>query len=419
VSVIVVAGINHRSVPLPLLERMAVPPARLPKALHDLASRDHIAEVVLLSTCLRTEVYAVANRFHGAVSDIRNFLEEWSGIPPESFSDFLYSYYDEAAVEHLFKVASGLDSAVLGEGEVLGQVGDAWEAAWAEGTTGSALAVLFRHAVEAGKRVRTETAISRGTTSLSQAAVAMAVDRLGTLAGKTVLVIGAGGMAESMAQALSGAGERLVANRTLSRARELAERCGGTAVRWKDLPTALVRADLVLTSTASPESLLDVGDLEPLLCERAGRPLLVVDIAVPRDVDPSVGTLPGVTLLDIEDLSSYAKRALTGRRGEVPRAEAIVAEEVTRYLETANQRQLAPLVAALHQRAEEVRARELARYERRLRSMNPPERQVVEALTKAVVAKLLHPPTMAVKASAGTPSGERLAEALRQLFDLQ
>jgi glutamyl-tRNA reductase len=401
---------------------MTVPLALLPKALHDLSAKDNLSEVVVLSTCLRTEVYAVASRFHQAMSDVREFLSAWSGLPPEEFAGHLYEYYDDRAAHHLFTVASGLDSAVLGEGEVLGQVGAAWEAARDESTAGPVLSILFRHAVETGKRVRSETAIARGTTSLSQAAVALAGEQLGTLSGLTTLVIGAGEMGEAMAQALAGAlddqGQLLVANRTWGRATELAARCGGRAIEWGGLTQALTYADVVLASTGSQEFLLVASDLEPLLGERSGRPLLIVDIAVPRDVDPSVGALPGVTLFDMEDLAAFATRAVEGRRAEIPQAEAIVNQELERYLETSSQRRVAPIVSALHERAEEVREAELQRFARRLAGLSPAQQQAVEALSRGIVAKLLHDPTVAVKAAAGTPVGEQLAQTLRQLFGL-
>ena len=405
-----------------VLEPMTVQAALLPKALHDLAGKDNLTEVVLLSTCLRTEVYAVVSRFHPAMSDIRGFLSSWSGLPPEEFAGHLYEYFDDRAAHHLFAVAAGLDSAVLGEGEVLGQVGAAWEAARDEGTAGPVLSILFRHAVETGKRVRSETSIARGTTSLSQAAVALAAEELGTLSGLSTLVVGAGEMGEAMAQALAGAldegGQLLVANRTWSRATELAARCGGRAIEWSGLRQALVQADVVLASTGSPEFLLVAGDVEPLLSARSGRPLLIVDIAVPRDVDPAVGELSGVTLFDMEDLAAFATRAMDGRRAEIPRAQSIVAEEVERYLDVTSQRQAAPVVAALHGRAEDIRAAELERFARRLAGLSPSQQQAVEALTRGIVAKLLHDPTVAVKAAAGSPAGEQLAQTLRRLFGL-
>jgi glutamyl-tRNA reductase len=404
-----------------VLEAMTVPPARMSKALHDLAGRDHLSEVVVLSTCLRTEVYAVVSRFHGAMSDIRNFLSAWGGLAPEDFADQLYAYHEEAAAAHLFKVAAGLGSAVLGESEILGQVGDAWDSARVESAAGPVLSTLFRQALEVGKRVRSETGIARGTTSLSQAAVALAGTRLGSLAGKTTVVLGAGEMGEAMAQALASAlkdGSLLVVNRTWSRATQLAARCGGRAIEWSALPSALVQADVLLASTGSAELLLTAADLEPVLASRGGRPLLIVDIAVPRDVDPAVGALPGVSLLDMDDLTASAAVAMAGRRQEVPRAEAIVAEEVERYLDRAAQRHVAPLVVALRDRAEQIRTSELIRFQHRLAALEPAEMAAVEALTRGIVAKLLHEPTVNVKSGAGTPAGEQLAQGLRQLFEL-
>jgi glutamyl-tRNA reductase len=408
-------------VPVSVLEPMTVPAARLPKALHDIASSENVSEVVVVSTCLRTEIYTVAHRYHGAVADIRNFLAAWSGMPPEEFAGSLYEYHDDTAVSHLFKVAAGLDSAVLGEGEILGQLADAWEAAHAEGVSGSVLSILFRHALEAGKRVRSETAIARGTTSLSQAAVALAAERLGSLNGLTTVVMGAGEMGEAMAQALAGSldsGTLLVVNRTWSKAIELAARCGGRALEWPDLPSALVQADVLLACTGSPQPLVGVDDVEILLETRAGRPLLIVDIAVPRDVDPAVGSLPGVTLLDMDALAAFAEYGMASRRREVPHAERIVAEEVRRYSDLSEQRDVAPLIAALHDRAEEIRQAELSRFGRRLADLSDSETRALEALTRGIVAKLLHDPTVMVKGEVGSPGGEQLAEALRQLFDL-
>lgn len=418
---VVVVGLNHRTVPLSVLETMAVPEARLPKALHELAGSEQLGEVVVVSTCQRTEIYAVTRRYHPAVSDIRNFMADWSGRPPEAFSPHLYEYHEEAAVRHLFKVAAGLDSAVLGEGEILGQLADAWQHAHAEGTAGPILSILFRHASEVGKRVRSETAISRGTTSLSQAAVALARKELGSLSGRTTLVMGAGEMGEAMAQALAGSlgdGRLLVSNRTAERAQELAARCGGRALDWNDLPRGLEEADVVLASTGSPAVLLDTPQAEAVMAARQGRPLLIVDIAVPRDVDPSVAGVPGVRLLDMDDISAFAIQGMEGRRQEVPKAEAIITAEVVRYSDLAAERHVAPLVASLYDRADGIRRGELARFERRLASLDDQQRAAVEALTKGIVAKLLHDPTVALKSSAGSPTGDQLASALRQLFDI-
>lgn len=417
---VVVIGLNHRTMPLDLFERMTVDGARLPKALHDLAARDHLGEVVVLSTCNRTEVYAIAERFHGAYADVRNFLAELAFVAPDEFADHLYVHYDAEAIRHLFSVAAGLDSAVIGEAEILGQVRSSWERAGEEGTAGPVLNLLFRHALETGKRARTDTDIARGTASVSHAAVEMAAERLGDLAGRRVLIMGAGDMAEGMATALQGAGvaDVLVANRTWRKARALADKVGGQAVRLSDLSTALLEVDLLLTSTGATVPVVEHDDFAPVMAERAGRPLLIVDIAVPRDVDPAVAQLDGVTLLNIDDLRRFAQAGVERRSHELAAVEAIIDEELSRFRSAASARGAAPLVAALRQHAESVRAAELERFAAKLDGLDERQREAVEALTKGLVAKLLHQPTVTLKDTAGSATGERLADAARQLFDL-
>jgi glutamyl-tRNA reductase len=416
VSVIVV-GLNHRTAPLELLERAAVPAARVPKALADLRCRESLDEVVVLSTCMRTEVYATAERFHPAVQDIRNFLCEMSFSAPEDLADHLTVLYDDAAIAHLFSVASGLDSAVLGESEVLGQVRAAWDVARQESGAGPVLSGLFRHAVEVGKRVRSETKIARGTTSVSQAAVQLAAAHLTTpLEGCSVLILGAGEMADGMAVALANSGVRdlRVANRTAPKAHDLAAKVGGRAVAIETISSALTDVDVLLTSTGADEPLLTVDDINA----RDAKPLLIVDIAVPRDVEPAVRGLPGVTVLDLDDLRKFARAGLNYRRREISTVQAIIDEEVRSYLDDVLERQAAPTVAALHERAEAIRQAELQRLRARLDSLDDRQREAVEALTRGVVAKLLHEPTVRLKDAAGTPRGERLSDALRALFDL-
>ncbi len=417
---VVVIGLNHRSMPLELFERLTIDDTRLPKALHELSSRSHISEAVVLSTCNRTEVYAVAERFHGAYQDIRTFLAETAFLAPEEFVDHLYVHYDREAIRHLFTVTSGLDSAVLGETEILGQVRVAWERARGEDATGPVLNLLFRHALETGKRVRTDTAIGRGTASVSYAAVEMAAERLGSLDGRRVLVLGAGDMGEGMAVALASAGvaEVLVANRTWDRSLAVAERVDGRAVRLVDLPAALADVDLLLSSTGAASIMVEHAALEPIVAARAGRPLLVVDIAVPRDVDPAVADLPGVTLLDMHDLRRFAQAGVAERRREVRAVERIVVDEVDRFVEATSARSAAPLVGALHARAEALRQTEVDRYRSRLDGLDPRQRAAVDALTRGILAKLLHEPSVKLKELAGTPMGERLAEALRTVYDL-
>ena len=419
---IAVVGMNHRTVRLQALEPMIVSPVDLPKALSDLADRPYLDEVVVLSTCMRTEVYALVNRFHGAMADIREFLATWSGQPPEEFSGSLYSYFEDAAVNHLFRVSSGLDSASLGESEVLRQVRQAWEVARREGTCGPVLSGAFRHALQVGRRARAETTIARGTTSLSYAAVEMATSVLGGLEGKQALVIGLGEVGESTARAFArapGAQPVLVANRTRLKANDVADSLGGRVASWGDLGAALARADVVACCTAGDGTLLSAALVGEALGQRPGRPMLLVDLAVPRQIDGAVAGLPGVTLLNMDDVGTFISSRVDERRAEVPAVERILVDEFERYSTSLAARSVAPLVSSLHDRAEEIRRAELARFEARLSELSPAQRDALEAMTKRVVAKLLHTPTVTLKAAAGTARGEGLAEAFQDLFGLE
>lgn len=417
---LVVVGLNHRTVPVGLLERMAVAPAALPKALHALAQREHLAEVVLLSTCNRTEVYARYTTFHAAVQDALDFLTDQSAVDPDELTDHLYTYHDDAAVAHLFGVAAGVDSMIVGEAEILGQVREAWLVAERERTTGQLLSRVFRQAIEVGKRSRTETGIGRNPASISSAAVAVAAQRLGSLEGRRVLVLGAGDVGEGLAVALAGAGagEVVVANRTPENAAALARRVGGRAIMLDEVPAALERADVLLASTTADSVLLERSDFESVMDRRRGRALLVVDVAVPRDVDPGVGQVFGVTLLDIDDLKAFAEQSLQQRRQEVGKVREIIVEELDRFRVEHSAREVAPLVSALRARAEAVRASELGRFRARLEGLDPTARQAVEALTRGIVNKLLHDPTVRVKNAAGTARGELYADALAELFGI-
>jgi glutamyl-tRNA reductase len=403
-----------------VLEQLTVADDDLVKSLDDLAGRPNVSEAVLVSTCNRVEVYVLAERFHGAYDDVRQFLCDRSHLPPERFADALYVHYDLDCARHLFEVASGLDSAVVGEAEILGQVRSAWDTAREHGTAGSALNLLFRHAVEVGKRARTETAIGRHVASVSSAAVAMATAEVGSLADRSVLVLGAGDMGRGMLGALADAGVRQlrVANRTWERSVEVAGAVGGEPVRLGDLAGVLGDTDVLFTGTGASSLMLAHADLDAVMAARPERPLLIVDVAVPRDVDPAAGGVPGVTLLDMDDLRTFAEAGVAARRGEIALVRSVVNDEVDRYGALSSAREVAPLVGSLRQRAEEIRLRELERASGRLAGLDERQRDAVETLTRSIVSKLLHDPTVEVKEAAGTPRGERLAESLRHLFDL-
>jgi glutamyl-tRNA reductase len=416
---IVVLGVNYHTSPVTLLEKVMIPVPAMSEALRVLSSHSDIREVVVLSTCNRTEVYAVAERFHGAHTDILQFLCETSGLSADEITPHLYSQYDDDAVVHLFEVAAGIDSAVLGETEIVGQVRDAWDFAMKQGTSRSTLNLLFRYALESGKRARTETGISRSTASVAHAAVEMSEEILGTLKGKRVLVVGAGEMGEGVAGALSRAGTDsiTVLNRTISRAEELAKKIGARVSDFGNLESELTTADVVLACTGAGGVIID-HELMVRVRQGVSTPILVVDIALPRDVAASVAELPGVTLRDLDHLSDWAQRGIDKRASEVGQVRQIIGEEVDRFLLDQTQRQAAPLVAQLREVVESIRTAEMERFESALSSMTPEQRELVESISHGIINKMLHVPSVRLREAAGTPQGERLSAAVRDLFSL-
>jgi glutamyl-tRNA reductase len=421
---VVVVGLQHKQAPLALLEAVAVSDADLHKVLGALGHHRNVQEAVVLSTCLRTEVYAVVDRFHDAVAEISEVLTEHSGVPTEELAGLATIRFDDDVTRHLFAVTAGLESAVLGETEVVGQVRRAFEHAQEEGVCGPVLSALFRHALQTGKRVRTDTAIARGTTSFAYAAVEVArATAPGGLQDKRVVVVGAGEMGVGLCRALGDLPETVaprrvvVANRSQQRAESLVQAGGGVA-EWRAAPLERVHAevaeaDVVLSAVASESHVLT-----PAHFSGARGPLLVIDLGLPRNVDPTVATLGAVTLLDMDTLSASVAQALGGRQEEAVAAQAIVDEEVERYRSASRQRGAAPVIAALRARLESLRETELERHRAQLADLTEAEWEQVDAATRAALAKMLHEPTMLLKETAGSPRGERLVEALRILFDL-
>jgi glutamyl-tRNA reductase len=416
---IVVLGVNYHTSPVTLLEKVMISVPAMSEALRALSSHSDIREVVVLSTCNRTEVYAVAERYHAAHTDILEFLCETSGLSADEITPHLYSQFDDDAVVHLFEVAAGIDSAVLGETEIVGQVREAWDFAMKQGTSRSTLNLLFRYALESGKRARTETGISRSTASVAHAAVEMAEEILGTLSGKRVLVVGAGEMGEGVAGALSRAGTEsiTVLNRTVSRAEALANKIGARVSDFESLENELSTADVVLACTGAGGVIID-HELLARVRQGVSTPILVVDIALPRDVAASVAELPGVTLRDLDNLSDWAQRGIDKRSSEVGQVREIIGEEVKRFLLDQTQRQAAPLVAQLREVVESIRTAEMDRFETALSAMTPEQRDLVESISHGIINKMLHAPSVRLREAAGTPQGERLSAAVRDLFSL-
>jgi glutamyl-tRNA reductase len=425
---VIVVGLEQRNAPLELLERVAVTDAALPKALGCLRDRSNLSEAVILSTCLRTEVYAVVERFHDGVAELQEFLATVGGCHLDTMAEHLSVRFDDDVTHHLFNVAAGLDSAVIGESEVLGQVRRAWERSRDEHVSGPVLGGLFRHAVETGKRVRSETAIARGITSLSHGAVDLAARRRrGGLAGARVVVVGAGEMGEGVAQALAGhdTAKVVIANRTSDRTEALMASLPDqvidqvSAEPLEGLADLLAGSDVVFTSVGTTHPVVDRSMVEAAASGRDPRePMVVVDLGVPRNVEPGAGRVKGVVLLDIEDLRVAVDDAVSGRREEVAAAAGIVSDEVERYRAVLRARDAAPMVSVLRARVERARRAELDRQKAKRSGLSEEQWEQVDAVTRSMAAKLLHQPTVAMKDAAGTPRGERLVEALRTLFDV-
>ena len=415
---VLVLGLNYRSAPVGLLEQVAVPADLLPKALTSLLQRDHVLEAVVLSTCNRVEVYAHVTRFHGGVADLREFFAEWSGLPPEAFVDLAYDYYEEQAAAHLFAVASGLDSMVVGERQIHLQVRQAFAEAEAHGSTGRVLSALFRQALRVGKRTRTETGVSAGAATMVDVGLDAASQVLGAIDGHTVLVVGAGKMGGMAATRLRdrGAGTILVANRTEAKSERLADRIDGDVVEFEAVGDGLAQADLVLTSTGSPSPVIDHDAVAAAMEQRPQRPLVLLDLAVPRDVDPGCASVAGVTVLDID-----AVRTLTDQgehAEEAAKARAIVEMEAAKFAGWTRAARVEPTIAALRVRAELIRQAEIQRLAGRLGELDERQRQALDALTKGIVNTLLHEPSVRLKSLADGHRGEQEAAALRELFDL-
>ena len=412
---VLVVGVNHRTAPLDVLERIALDAQSVAKAVSGLVALDSVREAVVLSTCNRTEVYAVAELFHQGFDDIQHFLATTAGVDLETINSHTYAEHDDAAAHHLFSVAAGLDSMVLGEGEVLGQVRDAWEIAQAEGAARSTLNLLFRHCLETGKRARTETDIARGTASMSHAAVEMAVDQLGSLDNVSVAVVGAGIMGEGIAVALHGHGARqmTVLNRTEEHGRSIADRVNGTVQPLAALDHALVESDLIITCTGAPEPIITTEMARS--ATSPDRPTLIIDIAVPRDVHHEVAQLSDVTVLNLDDVQRWAERGREARTSSVEAVKAIISEELDRYAIASSAVQAAPLISALRSHFDSIRRDELDRVAGRL---DEDARNALDVVTTQLLAKLLHEPSVRLRLEAGSPRGERLASAVIDLFNL-
>ncbi|NLC69859.1 MAG: glutamyl-tRNA reductase [Desulfuromonadaceae bacterium] len=417
---IIIVGLNYRTAPLPIRERLAFLPSRIQEALAQLMERPAVRECLLLSTCNRVEVYAVTPQVEEGVEEVRRFLADYHGLEEGAIRPHLYAWCGVAAVRHLFRVASGLDSMVIGEPQILGQVKVAYSQACRAKTNALIVNRLLHRTFSVAKRVRSETAIAGKAVSIPFAAVEMVRRIFGTLAGKNVLLIGSGKIGELAAQHFLGHGVHsiTVINRTLERARDMAEKFRGRAVSFERLSDQLVSADIVLSCTAAPHYIIRPQDVERILARRGGRPLFLVDVAVPRDIDPLVGSIPQVYLYDVDDLQGIISSNLVSRRKEAEKGELIIEEEVVRFQRWLGNLEVVPTILSLRRRVEEICGTERDKALAALEGAGERERAAVEVMASAIAGKLLHYPIAALKSSRQRRTGNYYVDALRHLFDL-
>ena len=413
-------GVSHRTAPVELRERLDFATRGLDTAVATLAARGAAAESVVVSTCNRAELYVACDDVQEARAGLLAFLEDYHQVDAAALTPHLYEKVDGAAAQHLFRVAAGLDSLVVGEPQILGQVKDAFAAATDQRAVGPVLNKVFPWSFTVGKRVRTETGLSEGAVSVSFAATSLARKIFGDLKGRTVLVIGAGEMGKLTAQHLQAQGveQMIITSRTFAHASALAESIGGTPLPWADMPASLASADIVITATGATLPILSRPQVEAVMRGRRGRPLFLIDIAIPRDVDPAVGDLDSVFLYNIDDLQAIVQENLTRRAAEVTRAEGIVGDEVRKFETWLSSRHAIPTVVALRQRFESIRRSELERLQPKMAGLTPEAKARVEEITRLVVEKLLITPTEQLKS---TPDPDRVrtyAESLTRLFAL-
>src|SRR5882757_7109849 len=415
-------GINHNTAPVEVRERLAIPESRLPEAIRRLTDRPDVEEGIIFSTCNRVEVFT---RSADIVPDLREFIHDYFGLDRSSIDQHLYEHRDENAIRHLFRVASSLDSMIVGEPQILGQVKEAYAVARSVGAVHSHMDALLSRAFAVAKRVRTETSVGSSAVSVASVAVDLAKKIFGTLQGKQVYLVGAGKMSEIAARHLiaHGAGAIFVANRTHERAVELAKKFNGSAIRFEQLYDVASEADIVITSTGAPHHIFRREHGEMFLHRRKNKPMFFIDIAVPRDVDPAVNELDGIFVYDIDDLQSVVTSHVADRQREAARAEEIINVEVQRFLERLDTLDVVPTIVSLQDHVETIRQAEIDKARGRLGKLSPEQELAVESLTRGIVNKILHTPITALKSAAKEakqkdPEATTIIELVRKLFNL-
>ncbi|MBO1005580.1 glutamyl-tRNA reductase [Pseudogracilibacillus auburnensis] len=418
---IIVVGLNYKTAPVEIREKLAFSESELPRALSKLKAKKSILENTILSTCNRTEMYAVVDQLHTGRYYMKEFLSEWFKIGQEEFSEHLYIYENEKAVEHLFKVTCGLNSMVLGETQILGQIRDSFLLAQAEGVTGTVFNQLMRQAVTLGKRAHSETDIGANAVSVSYAAVELAKKVFGHLKDKHVLVIGAGEMGELAIKNLNsnGASKVTVVNRTFETAQVLAEKFDGKAKPMSELQCAIMDADIVISSTGANDYIIEKDMLANMEKMRKGRPLFLMDIAVPRDLDPAISELESAFLYDIDDLEGIVEANMEERHIAAAKIIEMISEEIIEFQEWVNMLGVVPVITALREKALNIQSVTMKSIERKLPNLTAREKRVLNKHTKSIINQLLRDPILQAKELASEPQATEKIELFKQIFDLE
>ncbi len=411
-------GVNHKSAPVEVRERFAIPESQLPDVDRRLVKFPGVEEGMVISTCNRVEV--LARSTNGAL-DLRGFFREYFLADPAEFEKFLYEFKENEAVRHVFRVTSSLDSMIVGEPQILGQMKEAYATARAVGSVTSHLDALLTRAFAVAKRVRNETAVATSAVSVASVAVELAKKIFGTLTGRTVYLVGAGKMCELAARHLiaHGAAKIMVVNRTLERGQALARKFGGEAVPYDQLYEAAIRADIVITSTGAPHAIFRREHGEMLLAKRKNRPMFFIDIAVPRDVDPEVNKLDGIFVYDVDDLQSVVASHLSDRKREAERAEALIEDEVQRFQARLQTLDVVPTIVSLQETMDTIRQAEIDRVRGRLGQLSPEQELAIEAMTKGIINKIMHAPITTLKTAAREPQSTTVIEVFKRIFNLR
>ncbi len=416
-----VTGLNHKTAPVEVRERLAFEERALPDAFRELKSRNGLCEVLILSTCNRVDVAVAAEDQADPRALVADFLCGSRKVEPELLGPHLYYHEDRDAIRHIFRVAASLDSMVVGEPQILGQMKSAFALAKAHGAAGTLLEAILTRAFGVAKRVRSETEIGKSAVSVGYVAVELAREIFGSLAGKKVLLVGAGKMSELAARHLhrSGADQIFVTNRTHDRAVEMAELFKGSVVEWDRYTSRLPEIDIVITSSGAPHYILKKEDIRRVLEVRRNRPMFLIDIAVPRNIEPTVNDLDNVFLYDIDDLQKVVDGNRQGRLKQAEQAEQIISEEVDRMIARLKAREVTPTIVRLQEQLEQVRLGELERMRSRLGALTPEQEAGLEALTRGLIAKIAHAPIAELRKQAGEPNGLQVADLVRRIFRLE